>query len=173
MALVVGLIAEGLVLHPFGIPTTLFAQTQTLAQSGDLRGLAVDGNTKRFFRTVRRLITANSDYRLGDPIVSAYDLPGLVYVLGGVSPGAPWFFADGPQQQRNCAELRSTHLAKLSRAIVIVQPTIWPSFSACLRTVKINFPDHYRLAGTVRSPYDGKVVNVYVPLAVEQKRTGE
>ncbi len=130
--LVIALTVQGLILHPFGVPTSLFSQTELLATSGDLRGLRVDWQTAQFFRVTRRFVLEDAGFYPGSPIIAAYDLPGLVYVLGGVSPGAPWFFADEPQQQLNCVELRSSRLNKLRHAIVLVMPAMLPPFKMLL-----------------------------------------
>lgn len=37
-------------------------------------------------------------FRPGDPIVAIGDMPGIVYLLGGWSPGTSWYFAATPQQ---------------------------------------------------------------------------
>lgn len=161
--LVAAVLIQALFLHPWGIPTSLFAQTEALSSTGDLAGLRVDAGTAQFFRATRQLISTDPDYRPGTPIVSAYDLPGLVYVLGGVAPGAPWFFADEPEQPLNCIELRSTRLRDLDRSVVMVSPAIHPAFLRCLHSVGITFPTDYRLAGRVRNSYNGSIVAVYIP----------
>jgi hypothetical protein len=79
-----------------------------------------------------------------------------------MSPGAPWFFGGKQDQPMNCAELRATKLADMERSIVILKPPLWPSFTHCLRAT-VMFPNHYRLAGTAKSPYDGATIQVYVP----------
>ena len=40
----------------------------------------------------------SAGFRPGDPIVAIGDMPGVVYLLGGWSPGTSWYFAKTPQQ---------------------------------------------------------------------------
>ena len=36
-------------------------------------------------------------FQTGDPIIALTDMPGLVYLLGGKSPGVPWYFGMSPR----------------------------------------------------------------------------
>ena len=55
-------------------------------------------------------------FREGDPIVGITDCPGLVYLLGGVSPGACWYIShylpENPGVKMNLANIREDTLAR-------------------------------------------------------------
>jgi hypothetical protein len=161
--LVTAVVIEALIIYPYGLTTSLFAQTDHLATAGPLAGLRVDHATARFVREARLLASTDGDDRPDRPIVAAYDLPGLVYMLGGVSPGAPWFFGDEPEQRLNCVELRTTRLHDLSRSVIITNPGVYPQFAQCLHAVGIAFPSGYHRAGLVKDPYNGHTIAIYVP----------
>lgn len=67
-------------------------------------------------------------YREGDPILGLTDLPGLVYLLGGVSPGVCWYISHYLPENRgvetNLAQLRPEVLA---RCWVLERETLRPN----------------------------------------------
>jgi len=87
-------------------------------------------------------------FRKGDPIIGITDSPGLVYLLGGISPGACWYISyylpENPGVQMNLKNISSDDLA---RSWVIVRETsreneklerVWPRALGVELPVQIN-----------------------------------
>lgn len=58
----------------------------------------VDPNQKKLLQQLQSRL-GMAGFRPGDPIVAIGDMPGVVYLLGGWSPGTCWYFANTPQQE--------------------------------------------------------------------------
>lgn len=55
------------------------------------------------------------DFQAGNPILALTDMPGLVYLLGGKSPGVPWYFGMSPRLAGPNGEFTKFVLASLPR----------------------------------------------------------
>ena len=87
----------------------------------------------------------------GDPVIALDFMPGLVYALGGHSPGFPFFAADKPAQ--NCwaierAPEAATPFLLLGQDMLLEQ-------HACIRAFA--FPEDFRLVAVLRNPYEGAI----------------
>lgn len=78
-------------LHPFRVTGSLFDQTETVDGLPRIARLRLDPATAAFFRRLDQEVRSVTGYRPGDPIFAFYHLPGVVYALGGRSPGCSWF----------------------------------------------------------------------------------
>lgn len=144
---------------PYGLRQAMSKQVIPLHTAGLTTPLLVDTATATFFTQLTHLL-AQSGFRPGDPIVALYDVPGLVYASGGISPGIPWYFSN--RNVRNCHALDVTQLP-MGKAYIITTRPLEQGIQACLRAKGINFPQQYRLAGALSSPYADKI-SVYAPL---------
>jgi hypothetical protein len=55
--------------------------------------LKLDVETSRFYREIRRA-ARESGFREGDDLLAFFDMPGLVFAMGGKSPGCTWYFGN-------------------------------------------------------------------------------
>lgn len=61
-------------------------------------------------------------FRPGDPLVAIGDMPGVVYLLGGWSPGTCWYFASTPQQEPYVRAVLGAVSAEVrSRSFVVIR----------------------------------------------------
>ena len=155
-------VAWGTLVTPYGLKQPMSKQVMPLRTAGLTTTLLVDTVTATFFTQLTHIL-ARSGFRPGDPIITLYDAPGIAYVSGGISPGMPWYFFN--RDFRNCHALGVTQLP-IDKAYII---TIWPiglSLQECLRAKGINFPQQYRLVGSLKNtPLPGSpIVSIYVPL---------
>jgi len=152
---------------PYGLPHSIFAQTEPVAGLDDVR---VDPDTRRFLEGVGESMRA-AGFRPGDPLVAFDFMPGLVYFLDGVSPGLPIYLPE------------ETDLAcfALQRAKLDAPP--WLAFGRPLDDAKraclapFAFPTDFRLIGSHRFPYERVYesfdipgvarVDLYAPRAAE------
>jgi hypothetical protein len=147
---------------PYTLSVPMPAQNQPLHSAGVRGTLLVDAGTVAYVTQLEKLLAAGG-FRPGDPLLAFYDLPGLVYLVGGVSPGASWYFArrDG----RNCHALDLTRIP-LQKACILLNQPLGPELQSCLREHGMDFPQNYRLVGEVLANTGGKyhTVQVYEPL---------
>ena len=152
----------GVLWTPYNLAATMAEQTEPLHAAGVTGTLQVDPRTLAFVDQVEKLLSAGG-FRPGDPLLAFYDLPGLVYLCGGVSPGAAWFFPK--RDARNCHALDIT-TQPLRKACILLNQPLGPELRSCLHEHGLAFPENYRLVGTVLSSYHSEYrqVQVYAPL---------
>ena len=151
----------GVLRTPYNLAANTIAQTEPLRTAGVTGPLQVDPGTAVFVTELEKLLAAGG-FRPGDPLLAFYDLPGLVYLCGGVSPGAAWYYPG--RDIRNCHALDIT-VQPLHKACILVNQPLGEELKACLHEHGLAFPENYRLVGTVLSSYQSKYrrVEVYAP----------
>ena len=146
--------------HPQGLVENRLQQTELVDfVQPHARGLKVDPPTAKFLEQLNTLVY-QTDFQPGDPIIALDNMPGLVYLLGGVSPGAPWYFSNS--DQRTCNNILYSSFEP-SKAILLINSDLSPKLLGCLKTVGINFPEDYQKVGEVYNPW--------VPLHSLQRKT--
>jgi hypothetical protein len=132
------------VLSPYGLRAPLYEQREPVA---GLDGLRVDVATRSFLEAAAGLMKA-AGFRPGDPVLALDYTPGLVFYLGGRSPGWPFYMFDRPAL--NCFILERAALERVPW--VVVSGPISPEQSACVRA--FDLPGDLREIGTLRFPYE-------------------
>jgi hypothetical protein len=96
-------------------------------------------------------LARENGFQPGGDILAFYAIPGLVFALGGRSPGVPWFAGDSPLR-RPAAEfvLASIPQERLRKAFVL-QNTPFTGSVPDLGKFGMRFPDDYVLCGKVES----------------------
>lgn len=81
----------------------------------------------RFLENLRTRMDREG-YREGDPILGLTDLPGLVYLLGGVSPGVCWYISHYLPENRGVeTNLRNVSPEILARCWVLERESLRPN----------------------------------------------
>jgi hypothetical protein len=131
------------VVAPYGLPQGIVRQTEAVE---GLPGVRVDAATKSFLESVAAHMREGG-FRPGDPVLALDFMPGLVFYLGGTSPGFTLYVVDSPRL--NCFNVNRLYHAPpyliLGRPMSIEQ-------AACLEAFA--FPDDFRTIGNVRFPYE-------------------
>lgn len=140
---------------PYCLTGPMTVQTQPLRAAGVRGTLLLDPKSVAFIRQLEKTL-AQGGFKPGDPLLAFYDMPGLVYLCGGVSPGATWYF--GGIDARNCHALDITRQS-LVRACILLNEPLGPKMQRCLREHGLRFPEGYRLVGEVPSAW---AINTYV-----------
>ncbi len=130
--------------------------TQNKTIEGVERGenLLVVNRVKRLAEETHQIITHNTTFEEGDPILAICKLPGLIYMMGGVSPGGGWYKTG--KVERNCLQLKSSqNIDNLEDLIFIKRKNneVPPEFIACMQEKGIDYPDAFYSIGTT---YDGQ-----------------
>ncbi|MCC2547915.1 hypothetical protein LJY25_15805 [Hymenobacter sp. BT175] len=166
-------IARGVLITPYVQSATAFAQTEPLRVAGMKSELRVDKPTAVFAHSLQTLLQQNG-FRPGGPLIGLYDMPGMVYLMGGVSPGMSWYFSGA--DARNCHALDLSR-QDLRQSFLLVNEPPGADFIACLQKKGMSFPGSYRLVGTVDNPYSRNLygwrghqrqVAVYAPILSEK-----
>lgn len=141
------------VYQPYKLVENRLQQTESIDfVQPHARGLKVDPPTAKFLQQLDQIVN-QTGYNVGDPIIALHDMPGLVYLLGGVSPGAPWYFSTYEKSSvRTCNNILYSDFAP-SKAIFLINSDVAPQVLNCLKTVGINFPEDYQKVGEVNDPY--------------------
>lgn len=148
---------------PYRLQDNLIHQTESVGGLDNLQGVQVDAATKDFVEKLNTMIRKHSKLQAGDPILALYDMPGLVYLLGGRSPGSSWYAGAPEEQRRNCAKLSAGTHSDLNKAILLLSQDIAPVYLACMRDAGLSYPKGYAYLGGVKSPYSKKMVHVWAP----------
>ncbi len=128
--------------------------------------LRLDPDDASFFRKLRSM-AASCGFKPGDNVLMFFDGPGIVFALGGRSPGIPWYSAAYPGS-RAVAErsLRAVGVEQVAKSLLIVVPKetlgrIGPPSERIateewlhgLGPLGIHYPANYNLCGSVTIPY--------------------
>ena len=131
------------IVAPYGLPQGIVRQTEEVE---GLPGVRVDAATKSFLESVAAHMREGG-FRPGDPVLALDFMPGLVFYLGGTSPGFTLYVVDSPRL--NCFNVnrlyRTPPYLILGRPMSIEQ-------AACLEAFA--FPDDFRPIGNVGFPYE-------------------
>ncbi len=120
-------------------------------------------NKERFdlVEKVRNAVFTKTNYQANDPII-AFHLPGMVYMLDGVTPGDSWY--KSTRTTANCYNLRKTSLKNLERLMFIIPDGqfVIPGQVACLKDVGVNYMEDYYLLESIDKG-GGKALNIFAP----------
>ncbi len=129
---------------PYGLPRDISEQRYEVEGLPEVR---VDFATKNFLESVGAAMR-EAGFQPGDPVLALDYMPGLVYYLGGSSPGFTLYLFDNPRL--NCFNVNRFYHAP---PYLILGRPMSAEQAACLQV--FSFPDDFRLLGSVRFPYDG------------------
>lgn len=129
--------------RPYGLPSPLYRQVHAV---NGLPGLRVDAPTRAFLEALQTTL-AQGGFRPGDPVLALDFMPGLVYYLGGRSPGFPFFPFDRPQQ--NCWAINRAADPELPFLILGQSMTL--EQHDCIE--RFSFPLQFEELGTLANPY--------------------
>jgi hypothetical protein len=141
-------VAGGSVTVSYGMNDGLLRQTVATPVGEPPAHLSTDPATSRLIGDLRRQATA-CGFRVGDDLLAFHNLPGLVFAIGGRSPGLPWFTYDWPGSQGvNERGLESAGADRISRAFILQTPDAEP-WLRTLAPLGIEFPGRYTYCGSV------------------------
>jgi len=145
-------IVRGQLEAPYRLLTGVGGQTEATAIGAPASVVKLDPALHAFITDVRAA-AEQSGFRPGDDLLGLYDMPGIVFALGGRSPGVTWWtmgYSGSRPVMERAIELAGA--ARLRRAYILQTK----SSTAWLQSLKpkgVNFPDDYVLCGTFTIPY--------------------
>ncbi|HKJ24866.1 MAG TPA: hypothetical protein VKB65_08605 [Myxococcota bacterium] len=129
---------------PYGLRAPLWEQVHPDA---GLPGMRVDLASHRFLSEVAETF-ADAGFRPGDPVVAMDYMPGLVFYLGGRSPGFPFYAFD--REALNCFNLNRSGL--VAPPWLILGREVSEAQRDCIEVFDLD--RDFRLLRTLRFPYE-------------------
>ncbi len=135
----------------------LFAQTERLAVPHRLAGLRLEPMIAKLIADDYSILTSHG-FLEGDPILGLYDTPGLVYAVGGISPGFAWYGADPANQPVNDYFLPRLRKQNWTRLFLIIKnrensAVLDAHAHSLLSSSGLDFPRDFELIGKSFQPY--------------------
>jgi hypothetical protein len=147
-------IVSGCLYGPYRLNTGLLGQTQATEIGYPRTILKLDPETSEFFNRIREMAQENG-FKPGDDVLGFFDLPGVVFALGGRSPGYPWFYPGGFYKGARAFAEKALSLVppeRLRRAFIL-ETSGSAEHMPDLAKFGINFPGDYILCGELAIPY--------------------
>lgn len=155
---------------PYGLHEGLSRQTEATSIGSPATRLLLDRETERWLVELKRL-AADSGFREGDDLLAFHNMPGVVYALGGRSPGLPWFTSGLPGSRvANEKGLKAAGAERVSRAFIL-QVTGSEAWLSTLAPLGIDFPRGYVYCGTITRHYRGLVfeLKLWRPASIQAR----
>jgi hypothetical protein len=133
--------------------------TEPTAIGTPATSLKLDVETSRFYRDIRRAARENG-FREGEDLLAFFDMPGLVFAMGGKSPGLTWYFGNYYAGANDATEyvLGFVSPKRLKKAFVLQSSE--NQKLPDLGKFGIKFPQEYVLCGAFLFP--GKNDKIYL-----------
>lgn len=147
-------IVTGCLFDPYRLLSGLSGQTQATLIGHPATTLKLDPVTSEYFTQIRVLAHKNG-FKPGNDVIGLYDLPGVVFALGGRSPALPWYFGNPRLSPAAAAEtaLSRADRDRLKQAFIL-QTSKSDRIMPDLGKFGLKFPSGYTLCGEVNNPYD-------------------
>lgn len=159
-----GQLFTGHFLRPYMHQPSLWHQTESIDVGFPATTLKVDPQVAQFLRYVREKLDGNG-YKSGDDVFGFFNLPGVIYAIGGKEPGAPWYFGTWyHQDDTDSAKLRRVPLGRRHGAWIITQADV-SSFRPQFLDSGIDFPNGYKKIGQTINPTTGLEIGIWKPIA--------
>jgi len=146
-------IIYGYVLHPYHLRENLLYQKYEVKNSERLKGIKLDYKTSEFFETLSAVVNNNSGFQYQDPVIGLFDIPGIVYALGGLSPGQAWF-PRVDNIKATCGAIKRTQMEDLDQAIILSMFELTGENSACFGELDIDLDGKYWLVDVIEVPFE-------------------
>jgi hypothetical protein len=142
---------SGCLQDPYRLSTGLPGQNTPTVVGPAGSVLLLDPASSRFITGLRQAAAA-CGLIPGSPVLAFYNMPGLVYAIGGVSPGIPWYAGrDTGSANQATQQVLATlppETLKASALLITAQPSALPDLSV----LRLSFPKQYRECASFPAP---------------------
>jgi len=148
---------------PFDLKADMFHQTVLTQVGFPVTPLKLDSETSRFCIDLRKLFYQNG-FRPGDDVLAFYRMPSIIYIIGGRSPGTPWYLGSIVEGGNAYDDiyLSLCSVERLKKAFIIEDETCAPDHPN-LRRYGLDFPGSYTLCGSLVIPQDQRKIFIWKP----------
>ena len=161
-------IIQGYIYDPQQIPTNVLQQVVSTPVGNPVKTLKLDVNTHRDIQILSSVARDNG-FRGGDDIIAMNYIPGLVFAMGGESPGHPTFLSGNKKHEDYTRlALRFADIKRLRNAFILLncKPE---SATTILKERGLDFPDGYENLITFRKHNTNKDYSLWKPLSLSNK----
>lgn len=156
----------GMIKEPYRLVGPLNAQNESVEIGFPATKVKMAPVAAAFLRLFKETLEANG-FKPGDDIIALFDMPGLVYAVGGRSPGHQWYYTmascHDAMMEANKWHLSRVSTERLQHAFVVQKGDI-SFFNGHLDSLQISFPHEYVVCGQMVSPFSWEVVTIWKPL---------
>jgi hypothetical protein len=143
----------GYVYHPYCLWETLFAQTRDASALPNLKGMRLSDKALDSFIQVNDVLK-RGNFHSGDPVVALYNLPGVVYAVGGRAPASAWMRSDPSDKGLRPIWFREIGDKEKGPLFLLTTWDPGPSTLRYMHESGLSFPSELELLGTtVLRPY--------------------
>jgi hypothetical protein len=144
-------IVTGSLFDPYQLLTGLRGQNQSTEIGYPGTILKIDPITSEYLSQIKAIAYRNG-FKPGNDVLAFYDLPGVVFAIGGRSPGWPWHMG-GARVASAATALSLVNQERLQRAFIL-QSSKSEKIMPDLSKFGLDFPNGYIFCGEVNNPYD-------------------
>lgn len=143
----------GYLYHPYMLWDSLFDQNCDAADLSNLKGVKLGREARQFLTSVSSILR-NGGFSTDDPILAFYNMPGVVYSVGGRAPGLAWLFARPDVQNVRPIWFQEARNDIKKKLFILAGWDLAPKTQKQLQQAGINFPNDFELLGTAEmKPY--------------------
>lgn len=155
------LVSSGLV-SPYHLNAGLLQQTVPTEIGVPATRLKLDPASSEFFVKIRSLAAAHG-FKPGDDVLGFFDMPGVIYALGGKAPGIPSMSRSWWTKLSNELGLATVKQERLKHAFILMSDRNHQDLPD-LKALGIEFPQRYVLCGQVTWPRTGEAISLWKPI---------
>ena len=160
----IGHIVSGQVWKPYMFQPSLWAQTEPVQIGNPATTVRLDPARAHFLTEVRSILTSNG-FKPGDDLFGFFNLPGVVFAVGGREPGAPWYFGTWYGNSNvDTGKIRDVSEARRKSAWIITQDNLL-RFKREFHDAGIDFPEGYKMIGHTTNPASSLEIAIWKPLS--------
>jgi hypothetical protein len=155
------------IFNPYRLHTGILEQVVPTEIGIPETTLKLDVTTSEFFVKIRALALKHR-VKPGDDVLAFFNMPGVVFAIGGKSPGIPWYNSgyEGSREQ-NEMSLSLVPSERLKKAFILQTPGYSKSMPD-LTKFGIHFPRDYVLCGEVVWPSTLEPVRLWRPRILDE-----
>ncbi|MCX7890841.1 MAG: hypothetical protein N2544_00545 [Burkholderiales bacterium] len=150
------------IVSPYRLSTGILGQIVPTTIGMPASTIGLDPATSEFFRSMRA-IAERAGFRPGDDVLAFVRMPGVVFALGGRSPGIPWYTSWYPgSRAHNEFGLSLAPRERVKKALIVETSGGKDGFPDLSR-FDLRFPEGYTLCGELVWPVTGESVRLWRP----------
>jgi hypothetical protein len=153
--------------YPSGVAVPLSNQTTLTTFGFPANTLLLDEPNHNFINQTRSILQ-NSGFSVGDDIIGLFDMPGLIFAVGGNSLGRPWYFSTPPQMDLDVHFLQTADPERVKTAFLMTKGDQLIA-ERVLRRAGVEFPEKYLLMETAITPYTKETIYFWKPVIKGKK----
>ena len=160
-------IYSGYVKNPYRLNKPLTEQQFCVPELPRGNNIKFDSETAAFLRKTFTIIKERNTNTSIQPIINLYNFPGLTYLLGGFSPGYPWYCTSVCKNSDfiNCYYLNKSKMKNLKNTIIILESSfkVTNPLRNSLTKRGIIFPAEFILLDSINKPNSKEKIIIYAP----------